>query len=186
MGLGLATAAIGAIGARRNKRDLNKLLDNAPQYQINDEAYDNQAIAKSQAFGRDRSIQKQQTQLDQDAANSANQALNVTDSTSGLLSTIAAINASKNNADRGLAQQEAGMQNQKIQQLYGVNNAMIDEKDKAWNYNKNMPYQMRVASLRDRRKFNEELLMKGIDTQAAQDNQAISTFGNMFSMGGGK
>jgi hypothetical protein len=60
--------------------------------------------------------------------------------------------------------------------LIGVNQQMIDEKDKAWNYNENMPYQMKVAALRDRIKFNQE--------QAAQQFAASSNFmTNMFAGG---
>jgi len=150
-------------------KKINKLIKERPQYEINQEAFDNQAIATSQAFGRDRSIQAQETQNEQDAANSAAAARDVSSSTSGLLNTIAAINASKMSTNRGLAQDEASIQNQKIQQLYGANNQMIEEKDKAWDFNVNQPYQNKIQALRDRKKSRAELaggIVQGVTTIA--------------------
>ena len=54
-----------------------------------------------------------------------------------------------------------------MRDLYGANNAMIDEQDKAWNFNVNEPYQNQIQELRDRRKFRQELLFKAIDTAGA-------------------
>lgn len=169
--------AIGAeISARRKQKKLNKLIENRPKYKIADEAYQNQAIARSEAYGRDRSIQMQEEELEQDTSDAVAAAKDVTSSTSGLLSTIAAINANKDESRRGLAQTEAQLQMQKKGQLLGVNSQMIDEKDKAWNYNENMPYQMKVAALRDRIKYNQEM--------AAQQFAASSNFmTNMFAGG---
>jgi hypothetical protein len=140
-----------------NKK-LKKELANAPKYKIQDEAFQNQAIARANAYGRDRSIQAQQTQLDQDAQNAVSSAKDVTSSTSGLLSTIAAIQANKDQTTRGLAQDEAALQQQKLGTLMNTNQAMIDEKDKEWNYNVNEPYQNRIQALRDRKKARGELV----------------------------
>lgn len=131
-------------GSRKAKKEIKNLLKNRPKYEIADEAFENQASARSQAYGRDRSIQMQQENINQEAANAASAAKDVSGSTSSLLSTIAAINANKTGQLRGLAQDEAAMQQGKLQTLYGANNAMIDEKDKAWNYNVNMPYQQKL------------------------------------------
>ena len=183
MAIGSLVGIMGAIGAKKNQKKLDKLLANAPKYDINDEAYQNQDLARSQAFGRNRAIQMQEQNINQQAANAASQARQTTSSTSGLLQAIAAINASSNNSRRGLAQDEAAMQQQNMQNLYGANNAMIDEKDKAWNYNTNMPFQMKVASYRDRIKANQELQMAGL----AYEGQTVSAFaGMMGGMMGGK
>lgn len=139
-------------------KKLKKLTENAPQYKIQDEAYQNQAIAKAAVYGRNRAIQGQQSQLDQDTSNTIGAAKDVTNSTSGLLSTLAAISAQKDTARRGLAQQETQIQQQNTGQLLDTNQAMIDEKDKAWNYNVNEPYQSKVASLRERKKARGELV----------------------------
>jgi hypothetical protein len=37
-----------------------------------------------------------------------------------------------------------------MQQLYGANQMMIDEKDKAWNYNVNMPYQLKLQRAQEK------------------------------------
>jgi hypothetical protein len=185
MGFGLIAAGLGAIGGRKNKKELDRLLKKAPKYETTPEAFDNQAMAKAQAFGRDRAIQGQEHQIEQQGVDALAAAKDVTSSTSGLLSTIAAINANQDAARRGLAQDEAAIQQQKMQQLYGANSAVIDEKDKAWNFNTNMPYQMKVAALRDRKKANDELALKGIESQATTDAASIEAVGNMFGGMGG-
>jgi hypothetical protein len=185
MAIGLIAAGLGAIGGRKNKKELEKTLKNAPKYEMQEEAAQNQAIARSEAYGRDAAIQTAESKLEQDASNAVAQAKDVTSSTSGLLSTIAAIQANQTTARQGLAQDEAMLRNQKIQTLMGVNNAMIDEKDKAWNYNVNMPYQMKVASLRDRKKANDELVLAGVEAQATTDAAAIQSVGQMFGGMGG-
>lgn len=139
-------------------RKLKRLIKNRPTYEINQEAFDNQAIAKSRAFGRDRAIQAQESELEQSATNAVSQAKDVTTSTSGLLNTIAAIQANTASAGRNLAIDEARLQDERVQDLYGVNQAMIDEKDKAFEYNVNMPYQNQIQSLRDRKKARGELV----------------------------
>src|SRR5688500_9880894 len=119
----------------RLKTRISRAIKNMPKYKINEEAFENQSIARSQAFGRNRAIQMQEENIDQSAADAASQARDVTSSTSSLLSTIAAINANKTAGQRGLAQDEAAAQQQNVGQLYQANQAMIDEKDKAWNQN---------------------------------------------------
>jgi hypothetical protein len=165
-----------------NEKKLQKEIKNAPKYKIQGEAFENQAIAKSQAFGRDRDIQMQQENISQEASNAASEASKVSNSTTSLLSTIAAINANKNQNLRGLSQDEAGMRKGKMQDLYGANNAMIDEKDKAWNYNINMPYQMKIAALRDRIQANAEMSMAGVNYEASTSSAMMGSMGGM--MGG--
>lgn len=183
MGLGTAVSLVSEISKDKNSKALKREIRRAPKYKIQDEAYENQAVAKNQAYGRDRTIQMQQENIEQEAATASGQAKDVTNSTSDLLSTIAAINANKNTNLRGLSQDEAALQNVKMQNLYGVNNAMIDEKDKAWNYNINMPYQMKIAALRDKIQSNSEMSAKGVDYEASTSSAFASSAGSM--MGGG-
>lgn len=133
-----------------NKK-IDKLLKNAPKYKIADEAYENQNLARSAAFGRNRAIQMQEENIDQGTANAAATVAGVSSNTSDLLSTIAAISANATGAKRGLAQDEASVQQENMANLYNVNQAMIDEKDKEWDYNTNMPFQNKLKSLRDRK-----------------------------------
>lgn len=184
MGLGTAVSLISEISKDKNNKALAREIKRAPQYTINDEAYQNQAVAQGQAFGMDRGIQTQRQNIEADAATAANQAKNVTNSTSSLLSTIASINSNKNQTLRGLTQDEASLKNQKIQQLYQVNNQMIDEKDKAWNYNVNMPYQMKIAALRDKVKANTEMSMAGVNYEASTSSAFMGSMGSMMGGGG--
>lgn len=137
---------------------MRRLLNNRPTYSINDEAFDNQALARSSAFGRDRAIQMQEQQLEKGSANTINQARDVSSSTSGLLSTLAAIQANQDESRVNLATTEAGIQRQNRADLYNANADMIDEKDKAFDYNVNQPYQNKIQELRDRRKAKGELI----------------------------
>jgi hypothetical protein len=138
-------------------KKMDRLLKQRPTYTINEEAFENQALAKSAAFGRDRSVQMQEQQLEQDASNAVSQAKDVTSSTSGLLSTIASIQSNMSTAGRDLATTEAQIKREKMQDLYGANEAMINEKDKAFDFNVNQPYQNKIQSLRDRKKARSEL-----------------------------
>lgn len=180
-----APGLIASISGTRMRKKANRALDrelaNAPKYQITEEAFSNQALAQSDAFGRDRSIQMAQEDTAQNVANTIGEARNVTNSTSALLQTLATINQSRNQQLRGLSQDEAVLRNQKRQQLYGANAAMIDERDKAWNYNQNMPFQMRVAKYRDQAKVGSEMEMAGVAAQAQTESAFIGAVGNMFS-----
>jgi hypothetical protein len=159
-----AIAAGTAIAGGKQKNNARKALDktirNRPKYEIADEAYENQNLARSEAFGRDRAIQTQQENLDLGAENAVSQAKDVTSSTSGLLSTIASIQANKDAAGRQLAIDEASLD--KTKQLIMANNMMIDEKDKAWNFNKNMPYQNKLAMYRMKQREGSELMRMGL------------------------
>lgn len=161
-----------------NKK-MDRLLKKRPQYTINQEVFDNQALARGAAFGRDRSIQMQEQELEQSASNAVSEAKDVTSSTSGLLSTIASIQAGKDNALRDLATTESQIQTQNRGDLYGANQAVIDEKDKAFDYNVNQPYQNKIQALRDRKKARTELtgqIIGGITQIAAAGASTAGKF----------
>lgn len=143
-----------------NKK-ITKLLKEMPKYQIQDEAFENQNIARAQAYGRSSAVQMQEQNIEKGAAEAAASAKDVTSSTSGLLSTIAAINANQNNAMRGLAQDESAIQAQNTQQLQAANNAMIDEKDKAWRQNVYAPYDAKLRDLQ-RKKANRDRILADV------------------------
>jgi hypothetical protein len=149
-----------------NKK-IKNLIENRPQYQIQDEAYENQALAKNQAFGRDRGIQQAEQNIMTSGADAMGQAQQVSGSTNALLDTLAGISGNQNQALAGLGVDEAQLQSQRMQDVYGGNNAMIDEQDKAWNFNINEPYQNQMQALRDKKKFRQELLFKALDTVGA-------------------
>ncbi len=170
-GIGAATT-IGVNASNQNKakkkdKKAAKALAERPDYTIQPEAYTNQDIARNAAFGRDRSVMQQEDNIEQESADAIGQAQGVSSSTGSILSTLAAITSSKNQALRGLAGDEAMIQNQNRNDLFDANNAVIDEEDKAWNYNNNIPYQNAVAERRDRKKANTENIWKAADTAAS-------------------
>lgn len=154
-------------GSNSLKNKLDRLIKNRPQYDIKDEVYENQALAKNQAFGRDRSSQIAEQNINTGMADSVGQAQQVSGSSNAILDTIAQINYGANNSLRDLAEQEAQIQSGRMNDLYGANNAVIDEQDKAWNFNVNEPYQNQIQALRDRKKFRQEALFKALDTVGA-------------------
>lgn len=145
-------------------KQLAKLIKTRPQYQVNDAAYENQALASANAFAPDRAIEGQRNQLEQDTANALGQAQQVSSSSSGILSTLAKLNESKNATMRGLATDEAAIQRDKLRDLYQANENLIGEQDKAWNYNVNEPYQNQVQMVRDKKKARQENMWKILDT----------------------
>jgi hypothetical protein len=179
------------------KKKIQKQIRNMPKYKIQDEAFDNQAIARARAFGRDRSIQKQSDSLDQQAANSLSAAQDVTSSTSGLLSVIAAIDSNNTAARRGLAQDEASIQSQNTRDLYQVNSQMIDEKDKAWNQNVYAPWDAKLRNLQARKARRQAVtdniiggVLSAVGTAAGaafggpKGAEAGSKLGSGFTQGG--
>lgn len=157
-----------AMGKTTGKNSLKKQIDSQiaarPKYNINEEAYQNQDLARNQAFGRDRAIQGMETQIEQGAADTAGMLQNYSGSASSILSALGSINESKNASLRGLAVNEAGLRRGKMQDLYGANMNLVDEKDKEWNYNVNDPYQLKLEELRMRRKARQENAWKIADT----------------------
>jgi len=185
VGVGVAGLAYSVYSSEHAKSQANKAqkaeqdaINNGPKYQVQDEAYQNRNIAEGQAFGRNRAIQMQQQNIGQEASNAGAAARDVSSSTSDLLSTIAAINANKNTNLRGLAQDEAQVQQQNLGSLYNANNNLIDEKDKAWNYNSNMPYQMKIAMLRDKIQYNQNVQQKATDNAFASATSIAGAYAN--------
>lgn len=151
---GFASPAYGLYRLSKKKSLNDKIEEQAnkvPEYKVQEEAFQNQALARSRAFGRDRNIQMQEQNIEQEAANAAGEARDVTGSTSGLLSTIAAINANKGEQLRGLAQDEAQVQASNVNQLYGANQQMIDEQDKAFNQNEMAPWDIKLRLLQQKK-----------------------------------
>jgi hypothetical protein len=164
-----------------NKK-IKTLLENRPKYKIQDEAFETQALAKNQAFGRDRGIQQAEQNIMTQGADAMGQAQQVSGSTNALLDTLANVTNSQNQNLRELGVNEAQIQSDRMKDLYGANNAMIDEQDKAWNFNVNEPYQNQIQALRDRKKFRQELLGKALDTVGgiAGAGAMAGGIGNLF------
>lgn len=170
-------------GPNKNlKKQIDELIKNRPEYTIKDEAYQNQALAKNQAFGRDRGIQQAESNIQTQAADAVGQAQQVSGSSNAILDTIAGITGNANNSLRSLGVDEANIQSGRMRDLYGANNAMIDEKDKEWNFNVNEPYQNQIQELRNRRKAKQENFFKILDTIGGLGVSAAT--GGAFGAGG--
>jgi hypothetical protein len=140
---------------------IRKQIKKMPKYQIQDEAFENQNLARSDAFGRGREFQLQEENIAQSGADAVSQAKDVTSGTADLLTTVAAIDSGKRQSYRDLAIAEASDRNQKMGNLYQANQAMIDEKDKAWNQNVYAPWDAKLRDLQ-RRKANRDKMLSDI------------------------
>lgn len=129
-----------------NKK-IKQTIKNMPKYTINPEVFESQNIARSQAFGRDRDVQMAQEDINQGVAAGIGQAKDVTSSTSALLSAITDLNLGAFDAKRSLAGTEAGLRRDKIRDLYGVNEMVGEEKDKAFMQNKIQPWEAKLRML---------------------------------------
>lgn len=163
-------------------RRINDLIENSPQYQIQDEAYENQALAKNMAFGEDRGLMQAEENIRTQSANAIGNVQQVSNSTQAIIDAMANITGQENQSLADVGVQKANVQSDRMRDLYGANNAMIDEQDKAWNFNVNEPYQNQVQALRDRKKFRQELLGKAIDTVGgiAGAGAQAGGIGNLF------
>lgn len=160
---------------------ISDLISKRPKYNISQQYGDNQGLAKANAFGRDRSSMIQESNIEQDAANATAQGKDVASSSSGLLNMLSQITSNKNNALRGVASDEAAIQQQKLGQVFATNKDMAEEQDKAWDYNVNQPYQNKIQDLRLRRKNRSEMLGKILDTAGSF---GISALTGGFGKGG--
>lgn len=159
-----------------NKK-LDKLIKNRPQYTISKESADNQSAAKKAASTRDLATVNAEQQIAQNAANANAAATGSSASGAGVLAAMSGVNAGTAASGSRVAAQEAQSNAVKRSAVMQSNASMVDEKDKAWDYNVNQPYQNKVAALRERKRARQELLMKGIDS-------AVSISATSLSMGG--
>lgn len=162
--------------ANLNKK-IKRQIAKIPKYKINQEAFDTQNLAKSRAFGRDRAIQTAQEDLEAQGAEDIGAAIDSTDSTSGLLATISAINANNTAGKRALAQDEAVIQRENVGDLYAANEAMINEKDKEFYQNKVAPWDAKLSALNAKKAGRQQLLSSAV-------GGLLSGAGSFFAGGG--
>ena len=75
------------------KKRLRRQAARLPKYTINPEAFQNQNIAKAEAFGADRDIQMAQADIDAGVSSSAQEAKDITSSSSALLQALRVLRA---------------------------------------------------------------------------------------------
>jgi hypothetical protein len=183
LSLPAAIAAVGAVNSAIQTRKLKKLAKNRPKYSISPEYSQNQAIAKNQAYGRNRAIMNAEQNIAAQQAMALSAAKRTSASGNSILASLSTNNQNANQAYNDLAGQEASLQMQGQQNLMGANIAMGEERDKEWNYNVNEPYQNQIQQARERRKYANELAMKGVDMGAAFAMQAMNSAGSMIKGG---
>lgn len=155
------------------------LLDNRPQYQISPEYQENENIAANvrDMYGRLTNTSElpgqtqMQNKLAQNSANATGSAAMYGVDNPALLAQLA--NSTLQLQDS--AQNDLNIEGAKFRQinignyadasrhLEDTKTAMAEEKDKAWNYNINDPYQNKIDSARKRIKSNTEMIQKGGD-----------------------
>lgn len=177
--VGYVNAGAGIIGKRKAQKDMNKLLSNRPQYQISPEYQENEALASNvrDMYSRltNTSELPGQTQMQNKLAqNSANAvgsaAMYGVDNPAQLAQLANSTLQSQNEAQNQLSiegakfrQMNMGNYADATRNLQDTKTAMAEEKDKAWSYNINEPYQNKVDSARKRIKSSTEMIQKGGD-----------------------
>lgn len=139
-----------------------------PKYNINPEVDQNKALGLAAAFGTNRAITEGNTMADQSAAEDINTAKQYSSNAGTILNTLKAINNNRNQTKQNLAITDANLRASGRNTLIGVNNATIDELDKAWNYNVNQPYQNQVAANREFQKGTAENFWRMLDYSRAK------------------
>ena len=156
------------------KKRIKELEAIRPEYEISDEAFETQEIAKRQAFGEVSEITAAKTSLEQSVADTMGQATKISDSGSGLLATLSAISSQKQKSYLGLASTEASIKSQRLGDLYRSNRAMIEERDKAFEYNVAAPYADKLSTLRDQKTQRTENWMRAADIAGGITASALS------------
>jgi len=152
-----------AAGKGSLKNRIKYMEKQRPEYDIATEAIESQELAKRQAFGELPEITAARAGLEAGVAETMGEATKVTESGSSLLATLEAINAQKQKGFLNLAGQEASIRSQKMGDLYRQNYAMIEEKDKAFEYNVAAPYAQKLTGMREQKRQRTENWMKAAD-----------------------
>lgn len=163
-------------------RKIDRQVRKMPKYKIQQEAFDTQNIARSRAFGRDRSIQAAQEDVESDTAAALGEAKDITTSSSALLAALGDIYSGGIQQKRQLASDEAGIQRQNVGDLYQANQMMIDEKDKAWYHNKFAPWEAKLTALQQKKANRTALWSSIIPAAASVINSGAQVVGGL--MGG--
>jgi len=153
-----------------------------PNYNLQDEASQNKALGMGAAFGQNRAITEGNSMADQTASQDINTAQQYSSNAGTILNTLKAINNNRNQTKQGLSISDANLRASGRGTLMGANSGMIDEADKAWNYNVNQPYQNQVAANRDMMKGNTENFWKLLDYSRA--NKLLQNQGQGQTMNG--
>lgn len=140
------------------KKKIRRHLANRPTYEISEEYQTNINLAQKLATGRSKSFLFAEQNIRQGAAQSVENLTNITGDVGSILQTLGAINSRKNEAYRNLYADESRLEDTRVDRLIETQKDLAEEKDKAFEYNVNTPYQLRLQELRERRKSRQELV----------------------------
>lgn len=164
LGIGLGGAIGKMFGRGRANRELNKLISQNPSYQINPEAQKRLALANTLLNARMPGAAQVERNIYSNQANRLGQLQrNATDS-SQLLALGAAAQGQSNEAFQNLGIQEGQDYYNRLQNLTGAQQGMINEGDKV--------YQDKV------RQFNDLMSIRG-----AQQQNRQNTWGDISNLG---
>lgn len=169
---GLAGASLGPVGA-----GVGALVGGAlgyfgtpkrPKYNVNPVTDENKALASGAAFGVNPSTRMGIAQAEQDAAEDVNTAQNYSANTGSILNVLRSVNSQKNATVRAYMGDNSNQQAIGRSQLIGANKDIVDEQDKAWNFNTNLPYQNAVAQNRETQRGGAENYWRLLDSIRAR------------------
>lgn len=161
---------------------VERQISNVPKYKINQEAYDNLALAKSQAYGQDRDIQTASENVDRDVSTGVGQAKDITSSTTALLSALSGMETQGMSTKRQLAGDQATIRRDKMRDVYTANESMIEEKDKAFMQNQMAPWLYQLQELQMRRRRSDQLATEMLGLWGQSNSSFMGMMGGM--MGG--
>lgn len=191
---GLGEFIVGAHQANKWNKTLNGLLDNRPKYNVQDEYQTNTNLASNtrDMYGRlTNSSQlpgQAQMQLAQNSANATGSAAMYGVDNPAMLSQLAgnALNSQNQGTNKlniaGAENRQSNIANfaKATDNLQDQNTAMAEEKDKAWNYNINQPYQNQVARAAGKVAQGQSTMYKGFDMNTAGTMEMADTAQSTF------
>jgi hypothetical protein len=155
----LGSGIVTAINNRRPRRPKYQI---DAGYQRNVDDLSNQAYGDNGAFSASKAALNEQTA---DSVNAANQLSG--NNTSSAIGSLNNLITSKNAAQRNLNQDQTQYQANMLGQLGQARQALGEERDKAFDYNENQPFQNALAEYRDKKKQSNQQIQGGLNNFAS-------------------
>jgi hypothetical protein len=175
---GLAPIA-GGIMQNIQARKLNR-KNKRPIYNVDAGYQQNIDEAAALAKGRTRQFQNAEMQADQAMANSAELAKGFSgNNTATSIGSLIASQNQRNEAQRAILGAESAFQANATQNLAAQRQAMAEERDKAFNYNLNMPYQNTREEAINLRNSGNALIGQGFQSLGDSAENLIPLMGGM-------
>lgn len=154
------------------QKKINELINNRPKYEISPTVGEDQAIANANAFGEDRVLEGERTQLAQETANNITNAEKYAGSASSILATLSSLTNNQYAESRNLGIAGAQLRNQKIGQKYAIDQNAEAAYDKAFNWNVAGKYSDMLNQLYQRKRVK--------DTRVSNAISGVTTAGGLL------